>query len=291
MCVARFRLRFLLQELDLRGPMVTLGRSSDCQITIDDPLVSRVHAELTVTDSCVRVRDLGSRNGVRINDQLIDGEAELQHKDRLRLGTQDLVFLVAEQGRDASRMHNATGAMIHCPECDRPFPGQALACPHCGARRAFDASGPDTVTGVELVEAPSWTFRLIAEVLERALTAGRAPEAERMLERAAREIDARVRSGRKLGAEQLRDASGYALRLAKLKQHPQWASWAVSLHRHDQKLPSLETLTLIEQLDGDSLRAVRPELEALASDPILAQQSGDVGGAQRLEQLVRRSAG
>jgi hypothetical protein len=41
MYVARFRLRFLLQELDLIGPVVTLGRSSECQITLEDPLVSR----------------------------------------------------------------------------------------------------------------------------------------------------------------------------------------------------------------------------------------------------------
>jgi hypothetical protein len=285
--VARFRLRFLLQELELLGPAVILGRSSECQITIDDPLVSRIHAELTVSDNGVKVRDLGSRNGVRINDVLIRGEAQLAHKDRLRLGSQDLVFLVANT--DAVRPTSATGAMAYCPECDRAFPALAKTCPRCGAHHAFKEDGPDTVTGVELVEAPSWTFRLIAEVLERALIAGRVPEAERMLERAARDIDARLRAGRRLGHEQLRAASSYALRLSRLKLHHDWASWAVELHRSERRLPDVATLELIEQLDPVSLRALSPALEALARDPILQQQSGIIEDAQRLESFLRRA--
>ncbi|MET0283508.1 MAG: FHA domain-containing protein [Polyangiales bacterium] len=274
------------------GSVLTLGRSSDCQITIDDPLVSRVHAELTVTENGVKVRDLGSRNGVRINDVLIHGEAQLVDKDRLRLGSQDLVFLVVAKN-STGRMSAATGALAYCHECDRPFPAPAKACPRCGARnRSHDSFGtdtPDTQTGVELVESPSWTFRLIAEVLERALRANRAPEAERMLERAARDIDARVRAGRKLGSEQLGDASGYALRLAKLKLEPTWATWAIKLHTAERRLPSAATMSLIEELDPLSLDAVKPALEALLNEPLLSQQSGIVDDAQRIERLIRRA--
>jgi hypothetical protein len=283
--VARFRLRFLLQELDLLGPTVTLGRSSDCQITLDDPLVSRVHAELTVSDAGVKVRDLGSRNGVRINDALIRGEAELADKDRLRLGSQDLVFLVVSG--ETARTPVATGALAHCAECDRAFPAQARECPRCGASHAVQLDAADLETGVELVEAPSWTFRLLGEVLERALAAGRAPEAERMLERAARDIDARVRAGRKLGNEQLRDASSYALRLAKLKLDPAWASWAIALHGSERRLPSAETLSLLEALDPLSLRVVSPALEALLHDPMLQDSGVFPADAQRIERLVR----
>ncbi len=285
--MARFRLRFLLQELDLLGPVVTLGRSSDCQITLDDPLVSRVHAELIVGESEVKVRDLGSRNGVRINEVLIRGEALLADKDRLRLGSQDLVFLAVSSA--TSRAPQATGALAYCSECDRPFPAQSKACPRCGARNRANPAfvdSPETETGVELVESPSWTFRLIAEVLERALAGGRAPEAERMLERAARDIDARVHAGRRLGAEQLHDASRYALGLAKLKLDPTWAHWALGLHKSERCLPSDQTLALIEDLDPATLRAVKPALEALLRDPLMARP---VDGAQRLERLLRRA--
>ncbi|HVZ35850.1 MAG TPA: FHA domain-containing protein, partial [Polyangiaceae bacterium] len=207
MYVARFRLRFLLQELDLIGPVVTLGRSSECQITLDDPLVSRVHAQLTITDSDVRVRDLGSRNGVRVNERLIDGDVPLRHLDRLRLGTQDLVFLAVGEGAEAVRLPRATGSMAHCHHCGRPFPGESAGCPHCGTPAPFSANtGPDTITAVE-PHPSGWTVRLIAEVIERALAAGRLPEAERMLERCSRDLEARQRSGGQLAHEQLTDAA------------------------------------------------------------------------------------
>lgn len=286
--MTRFRLRFLLQELTLIGPTVTLGRSSECHITLDDPLVSRVHAELIVGDTSVKVRDLGSRNGVRINEVPIQGEAELKHNDRLRLGSQDLVFLVASG--EPARAPAPTGALALCSSCERAFPAQAKACPRCGTLTGFDENGPDsdTITGVELVEAPSWTFRLIAEVLGRALAAGRAPEAERMLERAARDIDTRVRAGRKLGYDQLRDVSSYALRVAKLQLHHRWAVWALELHRHERRLPDAETFALIEQLDVISLRSVRPGLEELVHDPLLVH-GGTIADAQRIERFLQRA--
>jgi hypothetical protein len=294
--VARFRLRFLLQELDLVGPVIRLGRSSECQITLEDPLVSRVHAELTVSDSGVIVRDLGSRNGVRVNGELIEGEAALKHDDRLRLGSLDLVFLALEGTVGEARMPRATGSMARCKGCERPFPSESASCPRCGASKdPFPrGNGPETVTGIELGDAPSWTFRLIAEVIERALTAGRAPEAERMLERAARDIDQRVARGKKLGHEQLSEASRFALRLAKLQQQPAWALWALSLYRSEQVTPSPETLDLVESLDTGSLQAVRPELETLLRDrssqvgasPSAAERAGE----QRIDGLAR-SAG
>src|SRR5687767_6926407 len=46
--VARYRLRFLLQEFDLPRGATILGRSSDCHVTIEDPLVSRHHARIVL---------------------------------------------------------------------------------------------------------------------------------------------------------------------------------------------------------------------------------------------------
>ena len=46
--MARFRLKFLLQEFDLVGPEVLLGRSPECHVTLEDPLVSRQHARILI---------------------------------------------------------------------------------------------------------------------------------------------------------------------------------------------------------------------------------------------------
>ena len=82
----RFRLRFLLQEFDLSGPEVVIGRSSECQITIEDPLISRKHARIAIDADEARVSDLGSRNGVRVNGRLVKGEQVLKDGAALSVG-------------------------------------------------------------------------------------------------------------------------------------------------------------------------------------------------------------
>jgi len=47
------------------GPLV-VGTSSDCDIGLEDARVSRRHCELTLTDSGILLRDLGSKNGTFI---------------------------------------------------------------------------------------------------------------------------------------------------------------------------------------------------------------------------------
>jgi pSer/pThr/pTyr-binding forkhead associated (FHA) protein len=65
--LARYRLRFVLQEFDLPRGATIIGRSLECHLTIDDPLVSRQHARITVGDDGAQIEDVGSRNGVRVN--------------------------------------------------------------------------------------------------------------------------------------------------------------------------------------------------------------------------------
>ncbi|MBN7794993.1 FHA domain-containing protein [Parahaliea mediterranea] len=48
-----------------------VGREAGCQLTIDDNLLSRRHAELFIEGDHLRVVDLGSSNGTFVNDQRI----------------------------------------------------------------------------------------------------------------------------------------------------------------------------------------------------------------------------
>ena len=80
------------QVLGLRGG--TIGRSRECDVVIDDPNVSRRHAELRPTATGGwSVVDLGSTNGVRVNGRPVGaGEEELHPGDRVELGTAEVVF-------------------------------------------------------------------------------------------------------------------------------------------------------------------------------------------------------
>lgn len=271
--MSRYRLRFLLQELDLQGPQVVIGRSPECQITIEDPLVSRQHARIFIDAQGARVVDLGSRNGVRINGSLIRGEAPLRHNDRLRLGTQDLVFLVIDEG--TARLTRSTGFMTHCKGCSRPFPGESAACPHCGEPSVGDSDSNtyETITGMPSQGQAAWTFQLLGEVIERALTTGRKSEAERMMQRAAREVEERTQAGMKLDAKHLGKVAVFALRLARLKGQPEWAEWALTLHRDHDLMPAAEVLDQLEALGEPMVTALKPLLGAfLSGSRVLASE-------------------
>jgi len=73
------------------GATVSLGRSRDNAIVLDDPSVSRRHAAVTVGPNQVTLRDLKSRNGVQVNG-VPRREATLQAGDRIRIGAVELEF-------------------------------------------------------------------------------------------------------------------------------------------------------------------------------------------------------
>ena len=67
--------------------VITIGRSSECSVVINDVKVSRVHAQLVQSDNGnISVVDLGSTNGTMVNGKRIVGEMRLNPGDELRVG-------------------------------------------------------------------------------------------------------------------------------------------------------------------------------------------------------------
>jgi DNA-binding NtrC family response regulator len=65
---------------------LTIGRSRGCEIALEDDKVSRQHARIELERGELRIRDLGSRNGTRVNGQRIAREVVLFDGDRIQLG-------------------------------------------------------------------------------------------------------------------------------------------------------------------------------------------------------------
>src|SRR3954469_6657995 len=97
-----YRLRYLAHVLELPIGEFVVGRSTDCQLSLDDPLVSRRHAVLRVGRDVVTVQDLGSRNGVLVNGTKIEGERELAAGDRVGIGSQEMVLHSADDAHPAA---------------------------------------------------------------------------------------------------------------------------------------------------------------------------------------------
>ena len=75
----------------LSSATTTLGRGTDADVRIDDPGISRLHAELRRSGGDVTVVDLGSTNGVVISGERVT-QARLRDGDRIRLGSTEVVF-------------------------------------------------------------------------------------------------------------------------------------------------------------------------------------------------------
>ncbi|PZG13666.1 FHA domain-containing protein [Micromonospora craterilacus] len=69
-----------------------IGRDPAVDIVVDDPHLSRRHAEIRLTADGVSLVDLGSTNGSWVNDLRVTGVARLTDGDVIRIGRTELRF-------------------------------------------------------------------------------------------------------------------------------------------------------------------------------------------------------
>jgi hypothetical protein len=74
----------------LTKPINRIGRSVDADIVINDPAISRLHAEITVGSEII-LRDLNSTNGTWFNDERIS-EIVLDKNCKFKLGTIEVEY-------------------------------------------------------------------------------------------------------------------------------------------------------------------------------------------------------
>ncbi len=64
---------------------ITLGRSATADVVLNDPRVSRLHAEVRPEGGWLRITDLGSANGFRVDGSLAT-TALMAHDDCIDIG-------------------------------------------------------------------------------------------------------------------------------------------------------------------------------------------------------------
>lgn len=71
---------------------VTIGRSRQCEVMLDDANLSRAHAEIRPRGGSWVVTDLGSTNGSRLNGRRLEATEVLKPGDELEFGATQLTF-------------------------------------------------------------------------------------------------------------------------------------------------------------------------------------------------------
>ncbi len=66
---------------------IVIGRAEDADLVLEDALASGHHTRVSSSPDGLRIRDLGSTNGTKLNGEQIDDEADLGRGDEIRIGT------------------------------------------------------------------------------------------------------------------------------------------------------------------------------------------------------------
>ncbi len=83
-------------ELELNQPNVSIGRGGEAHWAFDDDAMSKEHAALEFANGGIRLRDLGSMNGTRLNDSDVKA-ADLKNGDRFQLGQHVFQFVLEKR--------------------------------------------------------------------------------------------------------------------------------------------------------------------------------------------------
>ena len=80
------------ESFSIEGERMTIGRSPEAEIFLDDVTVSRNHALLVARRDGLYIDDLGSLNGTYVNRRRIESH-RLQNGDELQVGKYKLTYL------------------------------------------------------------------------------------------------------------------------------------------------------------------------------------------------------
>ena len=86
----RYRIIYHNSNIEAPEGSFDIGRSPNCNLVLDDPSVSRVHATILKKGDELYLKDLGSRNGCKVNGRTVKTEALLKHGDLILIGHQEI---------------------------------------------------------------------------------------------------------------------------------------------------------------------------------------------------------
>jgi predicted component of type VI protein secretion system len=102
----------------LDKPILLIGRDPECDIQIDSRKISRRHCCIAQVNDYLVVRDLGSTNGIRINDMRVQ-EGALKAGDELMIGGN--LYRVSWEPTFEQADPNPNAARHLEPAVDQPF--------------------------------------------------------------------------------------------------------------------------------------------------------------------------
>lgn len=294
-----FRLRYRQHDIELNPGEFVIGRSEQCQLSIDDAMISRRHVALRVTVSEVVLVDLGSRNGVSLNGIKLKGEKALSDADKFTIGKHELTLTIfsTDSKRNKSLLARTLGP-LDIEELDyrartRTQPNLMMA-----DDPGFDETpppprpDPSGLTPSRGLARALSSFITLAPLADKALALGRHEEAERLLSGPLGDLITELRKGGLVELNTLTKFAGYAVKLASLLLKAAWIEWvfeAFLLTGYMMPAPMIDELfNIVPRLKHLEKRHILDYITGMQATPSLS--ATDRFLVQRLETLTKRLA-
>ncbi len=251
-----FWLEYGAQRLELRHGFTLIGRSGSCQVILNDGLVSRQHARISTNEAQVSSEDLGSVNGVFVNEERLSGSRTLQTGDRLVVGAQVMILRTAPlPGRPDAR----TQSHLRSPLLDGIDPPRTPSGSFSDGR-VPNAEDSETATfTADLVE-------ILGSLADKNFALGRAVEAERILQGHLEAVLRGAATG-EFRESSLERAASYAVKLAAGTGKASWLEYSFKLYTlYRRPLPRLladDLYAAIHKAPGVNLTILRDYLSVL----------------------------
>lgn len=234
-------------DLELGSGSLLIGRLPECDVLLQDNLVSRMHARLSVQGDSVVVEDLHSTNGVYVNGLRVGHSTVLREGDRILIGTTELsLFETRDSSLQRIRVARAQPELSDerpTPSVRRPVAPVPLQVP-----RAHE-NVPST--------ARADALKMIGGLADRLAATGNVEEASQVLSGHLRRILKGANSGLTVTPDVAASASHHALTLARWTKQPLWADYVVELHLSGRLVMNWVTLAsfedVISRLDFDRM--------------------------------------
>jgi pSer/pThr/pTyr-binding forkhead associated (FHA) protein len=269
-------------DLELGNGSLLIGRLPECDVLLQDALVSRMHARISIQEQgAVVVEDLHSSNGVYVNGLRVSHSVLLRDGDRILIGTTEISLFETPDSslerlrvaRPASSVPGERVTPLVNPLVNpsrKPSMAMAMAAKPAPApvptsvtkpspKPAAAPSIPMRVPGRENVPstARADALKMIGGLADRLAASGNLEEAAQVLSGHLRRILKGANSGLLVPADVAASASHHALTLARWTKQPLWADYVVELHLSARLVMSAVTLAsfedVISRLDFDRM--------------------------------------
>ena len=233
-------------ELEHETGDLVIGRDTDANVVLADPLVSRRHARLIVNEEGrVILEDLNSANGVFVNGcKLSRPSVLLGEGDRILIGTTEISLFslrASAQVRLGRLVTNAPRSVVHPP------PPVANAT-HSTVRS--DPPIPISPKRTIAVTGRSDAINMVGQFAEQLMSSGHPLEAARVLSEHLQNLLKGASAGLNVPTRILETATRYALRLHEWTKRVAWLEYVLELHLAAHQVPTHSSLDEL----GEALR-------------------------------------